>query len=74
MAEDPVVTMGAGRSLFRVGDLVELAQLIERIRQREQADRRSDGVPDAAACTGFLANAGTAGHDVVWKLPVYNTI
>ncbi|NJO55203.1 MAG: hypothetical protein HC834_01355 [Rhodospirillales bacterium] len=31
-AEDPVVLLGAGRSLFRAGDLLELARLMERLR------------------------------------------
>ncbi|MCZ2075315.1 MAG: Y4bD/Y4pK family protein [Bryobacterales bacterium] len=33
VAEDPVVLLGAGRSLFRVTDLLELTELIERLRQ-----------------------------------------
>jgi hypothetical protein len=33
VAEDPVVLLGAGRSLFRVADLLELTELIERLRQ-----------------------------------------
>ena len=33
VAEDPVVRLGAGRSLFRVADLLELTELIERLRQ-----------------------------------------
>jgi hypothetical protein len=32
VAEDPVVRLGAGRSLFRTADLMELAELIERLR------------------------------------------
>jgi hypothetical protein len=31
VAEDPVVRVSAGRSLFRVVDLIELAQLVERL-------------------------------------------
>ncbi|MGI8568678.1 MAG: DUF5372 family protein [Methylocella sp.] len=31
--EDPVVRLGAGRSLYRVEDLVELVGLIERLRR-----------------------------------------
>jgi len=31
VAEDPVVRLGAGRSLFRAGDLLELARLVERL-------------------------------------------
>jgi hypothetical protein len=29
VAEDPVVRLAAGRSLFRVGDLLELVRLLE---------------------------------------------
>jgi hypothetical protein len=32
VAADPVVVIGAGRSAFRVADLLELAGLVERIR------------------------------------------
>lgn len=32
VAEDPVVRVSAKRSLFRVVDLIELAQLVERLR------------------------------------------
>ena len=31
VAEDPLVQLAAGRSLFRVVDLIELAQLVERL-------------------------------------------
>ena len=30
--EDPLVGVAAGRSLFRVVDLIELAELVERVR------------------------------------------
>jgi hypothetical protein len=33
VAEDPVVKLGAGRSLYRVEDLVELVGLMERLRE-----------------------------------------
>jgi hypothetical protein len=33
VAEDPVVLLGTGRSLFRVADLLELTELIGRLRQ-----------------------------------------
>ena len=32
MAEDPVVELAAGRSLFRAMDLIELAQLLKGLR------------------------------------------
>jgi hypothetical protein len=32
IAEDPVVQVAAGRALFRAVDLIELAQLIQRLR------------------------------------------
>jgi hypothetical protein len=32
VGEDPVARLGAGRSLFRVADLLELTELIERLR------------------------------------------
>jgi hypothetical protein len=31
VAEDPLVQLAAGRSLFRAVDLIELAQLVERL-------------------------------------------
>jgi len=33
VAEDPLVHLAAGRSLFRAVDLIELAQLVERLRR-----------------------------------------
>ena len=33
-AEDPVVQLAAGRSLFRAMDLLELAELVKRLRDR----------------------------------------
>ena len=32
--EDPLVQLAAGRSLFRVSDLLELAQMVEESRQK----------------------------------------
>ena len=40
-AEDPVIKLGAGRSLFRIRDLLELAQLTERFRQRDVKETMS---------------------------------
>ena len=33
--EDPVVHLAAGRSLFRAADLMELAELVERLRRAD---------------------------------------
>ena len=41
VAEDPVVQLGAGRSLFRVDDLLELAQLAQRLRQQNVKETMS---------------------------------
>jgi len=35
IAEDPVVQLGAGRALFRALDLIELAQLLKALRDRD---------------------------------------
>ena len=35
IAEDPVVQLAAGRALFRALDLVELAQLLKSLRDRD---------------------------------------
>ncbi len=37
---DPVVVISAGRSAFRVADLLELVQLIRRVRPAERRRRR----------------------------------
>ena len=37
-AEDPFVVMAAGRSRFRAVDLVDLAVLVSKLRQKKQAD------------------------------------
>jgi len=34
IAEDPVVQLAAGRALFRASDLIDLSQLLERLRGR----------------------------------------
>ena len=35
IAEDPVVQLAAGRALFRALDLIELAQLLKALRDRD---------------------------------------
>ena len=40
IAEDPVVQLAAGRALFRALDLIELAQLLKGLR-----DRNVKGIP-----------------------------
>ena len=36
MPEDPVVQLAAGRSLYHVEDLVELAELVGRLREEKR--------------------------------------
>lgn len=37
-APDPEIVMGKQRALFRMGDLLELARLVDRLRRRDSAD------------------------------------
>ena len=41
IAEDPVVQLAAGRALFRALDLIEMAQLLKGLRDRDVKEIRS---------------------------------
>ena len=45
VAEDPVVTVGAGQSAFRVADLLELARLLAGIDGSASLDQREQTGP-----------------------------
>ena len=40
ISPDPFVVISAGRSLFRVGDLIKLAQLVRDLREVRQASSK----------------------------------
>ena len=42
-APEPEIVLGKHRALFRVADLLELAQLVDRLRQRD-SPKKQDGV------------------------------
>ena len=39
VAPDPEIVMGKQRALFRVGDLLELARLVDQLRQQDRRKR-----------------------------------
>lgn len=53
MAPDPEIVIGAQPALFRMGDLLELARLVEQLRKRdtmETAEEDVKGIPLATLC------------------------
>ena len=44
VAPDPEIVIGAHQALFRMGDLLELARLVEQLSKRETRETAEEGV------------------------------